>query len=135
MAIKGNGILQGSLPKELKALIVSLATKWGDAMDEDDWSNLKVMPLKGAMTNEVYQISWPAFDEEGSRRVLVRVYGEGVDIFFNRDEEIRTFECVSKHGHGPRLLGRFPEGRIEEFIHAKVCFYLILSHVNIFDTT
>ncbi|CAM8973191.1 unnamed protein product [Rhodiola kirilowii] len=118
MAIKGNGFLQGSVPRELKTLIVSLATNWGDVMDEDDWSNLKVMPLKGAMTNEVYQISWPT-TEEGSRRVLVRVYGEGVDIFFNRDEEIRTFECVSKHGHGPRLLGRFLEGRIEEFIHAR----------------
>ncbi|KAL8166885.1 hypothetical protein V2J09_008384 [Rumex salicifolius] len=49
----------------------------------------------------------------------MRIYGGGVDIFFNRDEEIRTFECLSKHGQGPRLLGRFPEGRVEEFIHAR----------------
>uniref|UniRef100_A0A7N0U727 Choline kinase n=1 Tax=Kalanchoe fedtschenkoi TaxID=63787 RepID=A0A7N0U727_KALFE len=116
MAIMTNGYLQGSLPRELKTLIVSLAANWGDVMD--DWSHLQVIPLKGAMTNEVYQISWPT-TEEGSRRVLLRVYGEGVDVFFNRDEEIRTFECVSEHGHGPRLLGRFPQGRVEEFIHAR----------------
>ncbi|KAF9612006.1 hypothetical protein IFM89_037289 [Coptis chinensis] len=30
-----------------------------------------------------------------------------------------TFESMSKHGQGPRLLGRFPTGRVEEFIHAR----------------
>jgi hypothetical protein len=29
-------------------------------------------------------------------KVLVRVYGEGVKVFFNRDDEVRTFECVSR---------------------------------------
>ncbi|CAB4289421.1 unnamed protein product [Prunus armeniaca] len=79
----------------------------------------KVIPLKGAMTNEVYQISWPTRDGDFSRNVLVRVYGEGVEVFFNRDDEIQTFECMSKHGQGPRLLGRFADGRVEEFIHAR----------------
>lgn len=32
---------------------------------------------------------------------------------------MRTFECMSRHGHGPRLLGRFSNGRVEEFIHAR----------------
>ncbi|XP_010543053.1 PREDICTED: probable choline kinase 3 isoform X2 [Tarenaya hassleriana] len=36
-----------------------------------------------------------------------------------RDDEIRTFEFVSRHGHGPKLLGRFAGGRVEEFIHAR----------------
>lgn len=53
------------------------------------------------------------------RVVLVRVYGEGVDAFFNREDEIRTFEAMSRSGHGPRLLGRFPSGRVEEFLHAR----------------
>ncbi|KAF9587398.1 hypothetical protein IFM89_002038 [Coptis chinensis] len=30
-----------------------------------------------------------------------------------------TFESMSKHGQGPHLLGRFPTGRVEEFIHAR----------------
>jgi hypothetical protein len=29
-------------------------------------------------------------------KVLVRVYGESVKVFFNRDDEVRTFECVSQ---------------------------------------
>lgn len=116
MAVKTNGIVEGCISEELTKLLLSLASKWGDMIDDPNM--LQVTPLKGAMTNEVYQISWPT--ETGIRKVLVRVYGEGVEVFFNRDDEIRTFECMSKHGHGPRLLERFPEGRVEEFIHARV---------------
>ncbi|KHN41255.1 Choline/ethanolamine kinase [Glycine soja] len=71
------------------------------------------------MTNEVFQIKWPTTTGELSRKVLVRMYGEGVDVFFNRDNEIQTFEFMSKNGQGPRLLGRFMNGRVEEFIHAR----------------
>lgn len=116
MAVKTNGIVDGVLPEELMKLLLSLATKWGDVLD---MKNLKVHHLSGAMTNEVYRISWPTKNENVSRRVLVRMYGEGVDRFFNRDEEMRTFECLSKKGQGPKLLGQFANGRVEEFINAR----------------
>lgn len=105
------------LPAEVKELLHSLATKWEDVVDS---SALQVIPLKGAMTNQVFQIKWPTKTNEASRKVLVRIYGEGVEVFFDRNDEIQTFEYMSKHGQGPRLLGRFPNGRIEEFIHARV---------------
>lgn len=102
---------------------MSIASELGDAVD--DLEGLKVVPLKGAMTNEVFQISWPARKGGGVvRKVLVRIYGQGVELFFNRDDEVKTFECMSNHGQGPRLLGCFADGRVEEFIHARV------SHVN-----
>ncbi|KAM7263715.1 hypothetical protein ACFE04_001398 [Oxalis oulophora] len=104
------------IPTEAKKLIQSLASEWGDNVDPKE---LQVIPLKGAMTNEVFQIKWRVKNEETSRKVLVRIYGEGVDKFFNREDEIRTFECMSKLGKGPLLLGRFTNGRIEEFIHAR----------------
>lgn len=102
------------IPKEAKKILHALASEWSDVTDS---KALEVMPFKGAMTNEVYQIKWPT--EGRSRKVLVRIYGEGVDVFFNRENEIETFECMSRHGQGPRLLGRFPNGRIEEFINAR----------------
>ncbi|PON52684.1 Protein kinase-like domain containing protein [Parasponia andersonii] len=119
MAIKANGFVKGCLSEELKKLIRSVAAShYGDVLDDMDL--LQVTPLKGAMTNEVFQITWPTKTRgDCSRKVLVRVYGEGVEVFFNREDEIRTFEYISKHGHGPRLLGRFADGRIEEFIHAR----------------
>ncbi|KAJ8760458.1 hypothetical protein K2173_015125 [Erythroxylum novogranatense] len=117
MTILTNGFVKGNFPEELKKVLLSVASEWGDVVDDLD--ALQVVPLKGAMTNEVYQINWPTKTGDPTRKVLVRVYGEGVEVFFNRDDEIRTFECMSRHGQGPRLLGRFPEGRVEEFIHAR----------------
>lgn len=116
MGIKTNGFVKGCLSEELKKLIRSVASGYGDVVDLEQ---LEIVPLKGAMTNEVFQVTWPTTDGDFSRKVLVRVYGEGVEVFFNREDEIRTFETISKHGQGPRLLGRFGDGRIEEFIHAR----------------
>lgn len=106
------------LPVEAKKILDSLASKWEDVLDSNA---LQVIPLKGAMTNKVFQIKWPTSKINVSHKVLVRIYGEGVEVFFDRNDESRTFEFMSKNGQGPRLLGRFPNGRIEEFIHARVC--------------
>jgi len=105
------------LPEEAQEILKSLASHWDDVLDENA---LQVFPLKGAMTNEVFQIKWPTLTGETSRKVIVRIYGEGVDVFFDRSHEIQTFEFMSKSGQGPRLLGRFTNGRVEEFIHARV---------------
>eukprot|EP00262_Sarcandra_glabra_P005770 TRINITY_DN1758_c0_g1_i1.p1 TRINITY_DN1758_c0_g1~~TRINITY_DN1758_c0_g1_i1.p1 ORF type:complete len:350 (-),score=69.17 TRINITY_DN1758_c0_g1_i1:75-1124(-) len=104
------------IPIEAKKLLHSMASKWSDVADA---KALQVIQLKGAMTNEVFQIMWQTESGFLPRKALMRIYGEGVEVFFDRDDEIRTFECMSKHGQGPRLLGRFPNGRIEEFIHAR----------------
>ncbi|CAL4902080.1 unnamed protein product [Urochloa decumbens] len=109
-----------SIPEEARVLLRELAAGWEDVAAGCGLEP-EVVPLKGAMTNEVYQARWPAGGEERDqeRKVLVRVYGEGVEHFFDREDEVRTFECMSRHGHGPRLLGRFRNGRVEEFIHAR----------------
>ncbi|KAI3686041.1 hypothetical protein L1987_79711 [Smallanthus sonchifolius] len=117
MVMKINGFTEGAQPEQLLTSLFSLASNWGDVFDT---SKLKAVHLSGAMTNVVYRVTWPkSATEDEERMVLVRIYGEGSDIFFDREEEIRTFESISTHGHGPRLLARFPEGRVEEFIHAK----------------
>ncbi|KAF7824770.1 putative choline kinase 2 isoform X1 [Senna tora] len=104
------------LPDDAKSLIKSLASDWDDLQD---MNALQVIPLKGAMTNKVFQIKWPTKTGETTRKVLVRIYGEGVDNFFERNDEIQTFELMSQKEQGPRLLGRFANGRIEEFIKAR----------------
>ncbi|KAL8159935.1 hypothetical protein V2J09_001472 [Rumex salicifolius] len=111
-----NGFLQDSMPEDLMQILVNLAKKWEDVADPND---IQVKHMSGAMTNQVFQIMWPSEKVDHHRKVLLRIYGEGVDVFFDRDEEIRTFECLSDHGHGPRLLGRVSYGRLEEFIHAR----------------
>ncbi|GFP98553.1 probable choline kinase 2 [Phtheirospermum japonicum] len=115
MAVKTNGLPENTLPEELLKLLKSLASNWGDSIE---LPTVKVVHLSGAMTNEIYRISWPT-KTDNDRTVLVRLYGDGVDHFFDRDQEIRTFECLSGHGYGPKLLGQFREGRVEEFIQAR----------------
>ncbi|KAJ8755938.1 hypothetical protein K2173_024483 [Erythroxylum novogranatense] len=117
MTTEGNNVENrgNRIPEEAKEMLKSLASQWEDVLDAN---TLQVIPLKGAMTNEVFQIKWPS-TEEVSRKVVVRIYGEGVSVFFNREDEMQTFEFMSKQGQGPRLLGRFANGRIEEFIHAR----------------
>ncbi|KAJ4970637.1 hypothetical protein NE237_003736 [Protea cynaroides] len=46
---------EGHLSKEAKKLSKSLESHWGDGMDS---ITLQVIPLKGIMTNEVFQINW-----------------------------------------------------------------------------
>ncbi|KAK7314081.1 hypothetical protein VNO77_39290 [Canavalia gladiata] len=104
------------LPSEAKEVLKSLASKWENVVDVNA---LQVIPLKGALTNEAFQIKWKTTTGETSRKVLVRIYGEGTDIFFDRDDEVKTFEFMSKNGQGPLFLGRFGNGRIEEFINAR----------------
>lgn len=115
--ISGAKEAEERIPKEARRILHSLASGWSDVADSRD---LEVVQLKGAMTNEVFQINWKV-DGRRNRKVLVRIYGEGVDVFFDRADEVRTFEFVSRHRQGPRLLGRFANGRVEEFIHARVC--------------
>ncbi|OAY74276.1 putative choline kinase 1 [Ananas comosus] len=61
-------------------------------------------------------------EEVRKKKVLLRIYGDGTDLFFDLADEVCTFECISRHGQGPRVLARFPNGRIEEFIHARSYF-------------
>lgn len=120
MGVEKGGIVKGGseghLPKEAKKVLYSLAAAWEDVVDTNA---LNVVPLKGAMTNAVFAVDWSTEKGKLPRKVLLRIYGEGVDVFFDRDDEIRTFECMSKHGQGPHLLGRFKNGRVEEFINAR----------------
>ncbi|GLJ18066.1 hypothetical protein SUGI_0318740 [Cryptomeria japonica] len=108
--------VEWTLPREAESLLHALALNWGDVVDA---KQLEINPLKGAMTNEVFECIWKTRKGKKPRKAIVRIYGEGVDLFFNREDEIKTFECMSRLGQGPRLLGRFPSGRIEEFLHAR----------------
>ncbi|CAM6085124.1 unnamed protein product [Calypogeia fissa] len=105
------------IPAEAYPVLHKLAKKWTDITG---CRNLRLKPLKGAMTNQVFQCKWaPTKEGERSRKVLVRVYGESSELFFSRDDEMLTFERMSHNGQGPRLLARFPNGRVEEFLNAR----------------
>jgi hypothetical protein len=105
------------IPSEAYVVLQKLAAKWTDILDARD---LSLEQLKGAMTNKVYACQWERDNGNRPRKVLVRLYGGASDLFFNRADEVLTFERMSQKNQGPRLLGRFPNGRVEEFLRARV---------------
>lgn len=109
------------IPPEATKLLQQLASSWSEVMDA---TAMQIVQLKGAMTNEVYEISWETEENMPTRKVLLRIYCEGVDVLFDRTDEILAFKTMSRHGQGPSLLGVFPNGRVEEFLNARVCCLL-----------
>ena len=65
-----------------------------------DEEELSLKRVSGALTNRVFVCSSP-----GNEPVLLRLYGHGTDVFFSREQEIKTFRALSDLGFGPRLLG------------------------------
>jgi len=63
------------------------------------------------MTNEVYLCSLPS-----NEKILLRIYGHGTELFFERHRELATFRKLSEKGYGPKLLASFETGRLEEWI-------------------
>jgi len=118
------------LPVEAYKVLHKLAGKWTDILDP---VNLTLTRLKGAMTNNVYECHWERNNGNRPKKVLVRVYGEGSGLFFDRNDEVLTFERMSQKDQGPKLLGRFPNGRVEEFLRARVGSYpsWSLSYANL----
>eukprot|EP00897_Mesotaenium_endlicherianum_P001182 jgi/Mesen1/11064/ME000099S10495 len=115
-APSGNTILESDVPSVVYPALLSLANKWNDIISVDE---LALKPLRGALTNKVFECHWPRKDGKEPVKVIVRIYGEGVDSFFRRDDEVKTFERMSAAGQGPKLLARFPNGRVEEFLHSR----------------
>ena len=74
---------------------------------------LEMERLTGAMSNVVYMCT-----SKGMPPILLRLYGDGSDVFFDRETELAVFTFMSEQGLGPRLLGTFAGGRFEEFLDA-----------------
>jgi hypothetical protein len=60
------------IPKEVRGLLHELAAAWADMVD---CRALEAVPLKGAMTNEVYEVRWA--QRCGGRRVKYPRRGSG----------------------------------------------------------
>jgi hypothetical protein len=101
----------------LPALQKISSNEWQETLH--NVAEISVTRLSGAMTNKVFECKWREPSGK-SRRVLVRLYGSEVDTIFSREQEVETFERLSRHGYGPQLLARFPQGRVEEWLHARV---------------
>jgi thiamine kinase-like enzyme len=49
-------------------------------------------------------------------KILLRIYGVGVDEILHRDKEITWLKLLSQLNIGPQLLGTFANGRLEQYL-------------------
>ena len=92
-----------------------------------DWasvtpSSITVSVVSGGLTNQIYLCRRPAAGGPADAasgtptEVLVRVFGEGTEELVDREAELEFLELVSAEGIGPRCLGCFEGGRVEQFV-------------------
>jgi choline kinase len=53
------------------------------------------------------------------RKVLLRIYGAQTEYLINRAAEIRVLSRLAQKRLGPRVLGTFTNGRLEEYFSAR----------------
>ncbi|KAI1321185.1 hypothetical protein EDD11_007751 [Mortierella claussenii] len=104
-------------------------------MNVQDWSqvadyhDLRLDPISGAMTNCIFLVSGPpsqsatssapeANTEPKPRKVLLRVYGVGLESLFSRSNELEWLHNLSTMDIGPSLLGIFKNGRFEQYVES-----------------
>ncbi|KAI9284543.1 kinase-like domain-containing protein [Umbelopsis sp. AD052] len=78
--------------------------------------------VSGALTNAVF------FVTSIHGKILLRIYGVGVDEILHRDREIVWLKLLSQMNIGPQLLGTFANGRLEQFLDSAT-----LTHPEISD--
>ncbi|KAH8554959.1 kinase-like domain-containing protein [Umbelopsis sp. PMI_123] len=85
-------------------VIKKLLPEWRDVQ------SIKMDRVSGALTNAVFFVT----SEHG--KVLLRIYGIGVDEILHRDKEISWLKLLSQMNIGPQLLGTFANGRLEQYL-------------------
>lgn len=84
---------------------------WAGCADDD----LAVGRVSGGITNALLRVTQPCLADGAAASVLVRVFGTNTEIVIDRARDEATFATLSALGFGPRLLGAFATGRVEEF--------------------
>ncbi|CAG8449126.1 7280_t:CDS:2 [Diversispora eburnea] len=96
-------------------LIRNTLSGWEDITKE---SHIDIERVSGALTNFVFFITKKL--QNGNlqkvQKVVLRIYGNGVDQLFDREKELRCLEMLSIVEFGPQLLSTFSNGRFEQFL-------------------
>mmetsp|Transcript_42909 Transcript_42909/g.48748 ORF Transcript_42909/g.48748 Transcript_42909/m.48748 type:complete len:380 (+) Transcript_42909:45-1184(+) len=91
------------------------AAGWENVKNRDD---IIIAPLSGAMTNLIFCCSTTGKGtDQMENKLLLRVFGEGTETFFSRDEESSLFQNLSHFSEiQPKIVKSFRNGRIEVFL-------------------
>ncbi|KAF8983538.1 hypothetical protein BGZ46_010046 [Entomortierella lignicola] len=126
----------GRLAKRtLELLHLMNVQDWADVTDHH---SLELFRISGALTNCIYLVTGPPrviptvsssatfLDKDSDdqvlmtkpRKVLLRVYGVGLESLISRNDELQWLRNLSGMDIGPSLLGIFKNGRFEEYVES-----------------
>ncbi|UNI24984.1 hypothetical protein JDV02_010696 [Purpureocillium takamizusanense] len=113
-----------------KNQVISMAQKLGlkgwELLPLGNGDAITVEQITDALTNFIYVVTPTAVvvdEHECSQRpqaVLLRIYGRHVEHLIDRESEFRVLRRLAGKELGPRLLGTFRNGRIEEYFEAAI---------------
>ncbi|KAI9298580.1 kinase-like protein [Neoconidiobolus thromboides FSU 785] len=113
----------------LRSKVFELVRQQIPSWKESKVDHIKLIHLSGAMTNCIYVVeNTNPLIYKGPNKVLLRIYGVGVETFIEREKEITWLSKLSICKVGPRLLGTFHNGRLEEYLDSDT-----LTHYDIID--
>jgi thiamine kinase-like enzyme len=76
-------------------------------------STFEVSVVTGGITNQLYRCS---LSTHPGSPVLVRIYGPRTELVIDRSKENEVVDVLSATGQGPRIYGRFENGRMESWL-------------------
>jgi len=88
----------------------------------------RVITVQGGMTNQLYRCSMGDLHD-----VLVRVYGAKTEEVINRRQESVIVDQISRIRAGPRVYGRFANGRLEEWLATTTALtpdQMLVPHIS-----
>ncbi|KAI7903354.1 kinase-like domain-containing protein [Cokeromyces recurvatus] len=94
------------LKNKILKLVQVLFPDWAEEVHD-----IQLDRVSGAMTNAVFFVN-----ANNKPRLLVRIYGNGVDQIIDRGNELAWLARLSHLNIGPSLLGIFGNGRFEEYL-------------------
>lgn len=131
--------------REIVRLTHTMRIKGWRRLSMESAGDIDVVRLSGALTNAVYEVTPPKnVHPEGdnttrmipqkplqyvlnsshcslsnrSRKLLLRIYGPQADHLIDRDNELLILRRLRRKNIGPRVLGTFNNGRLEEYFDA-----------------
>lgn len=91
-------------------------------------NDIQLKRISGALTNTIFKIDAPSVIILKNHNlhniifpsILLRIYGPSTDSIIDRDYELKILTKLSKKNIGPKLLGIFKNGRLEQFLENAI---------------
>ncbi|KAK8815373.1 hypothetical protein WA158_003585 [Blastocystis sp. Blastoise] len=99
------------LEKALNIIIEAKIEGWECVKSLDD---VDMMRVESALTNKIYRCQKKVNPNHQSP-LLLRIYGGGTEIMFDRKDEVALFKELSDQKFGVTFIKSVPNGRIEEW--------------------